>query len=470
MRILGDDTDNQYTNHDCTMNEHRILIVDDEQSIREMLRMTLEYEGFDIDEAESGLNALTAMRQELPDAVILDVKMSGLDGIETLEHMREEFPEVPVILLTGHGSIETAVEATKKGAFDFLSKPPDREKILITLRNAIRQTALLRENRRMRKEILGPDDMVGSSSAIRELRETIMRIAPTEAYVLITGENGTGKELAARAVHRNSNRADREMVEVNCAAIPHELIESELFGHEKGSFTGAAAQRIGKFEQADGATLFLDEIGDMSLSAQAKALRVLEEGTFERVGGNGRIEVDVRVIAATNKDLQQEIREGRFREDLFHRLNVLPVHVPPLRERRDDIPALIAHFLDETCRKNKLPLRSIEDAAMDKLREMHWPGNVRELRNAVERLAIMVSETITAGDVTRYVYGAAGEAQEELPMDVSFQDFKDITEEMFIRRQLERFDWNVSRTADELDIQRSHLYKKINKYGLERKE
>ncbi|MBR9979105.1 MAG: sigma-54-dependent Fis family transcriptional regulator, partial [Bacteroidetes bacterium] len=220
------------------MNEHRILIVDDERSIREMLRMTLEYEGFDIDEAESGLNALTAMREVLPDAVILDVKMSGLDGIETLERMREEFPEVPVILLTGHGSIETAVEATKKGAFDFLSKPPDREKILITLRNAIRQTALLRENRRMRKEILGPDDMVGSSSAIRDLRETIMRVAPTEAYVLITGENGTGKELAARAIHRNSNRADREMVEVNCAAIPHELIESELFGHEKGSFTG----------------------------------------------------------------------------------------------------------------------------------------------------------------------------------------------------------------------------------------
>ncbi|MBR9978834.1 MAG: sigma-54-dependent Fis family transcriptional regulator, partial [Bacteroidetes bacterium] len=244
----------------------------------------------------------------------------------------------------------------------------------------------------------------------------------------------------------------------------------ELFGHEKGSFTGAAAQRIGKFEQADGATLFLDEIGDMSLSAQAKALRVLEEGTFERVGGSGRIEVDVRVIAATNKELQQEIREGRFREDLFHRLNVLPVHVPPLRERRDDIPALIAHFLDETCRKNKLPSRSIEDAAVDKLREMNWPGNVRELRNAVERLAIMVSETITAGDVTRYVFVATGEAEEGLPMDVSFQDFKDITEEMFIRRQLERFDWNVSRTADELGIQRSHLYKKINKYGLERKE
>ncbi|MFA6233588.1 MAG: sigma-54 dependent transcriptional regulator [Bacteroidota bacterium] len=451
------------------MDTHRILVVDDEESIREMLRMTLEYEGFAVVDAESGLKGLKKMSEVHPDAVILDVKMSGLDGIETLERMRAEFPDVPVILLTGHGSIETAVEATKKGAFDFLSKPPDREKILITLRNAIRQSALLRENLMMREEIHGPDEMIGSSPQIRSLRETIMRVAPTEAYVLVTGENGTGKELVARALHRNSSRAGNEMVEVNCAAIPHELIESELFGHEKGSFTGAAAQRIGKFEQADNATLFLDEIGDMSSSAQAKVLRVLEEGTFERVGGNGRIAVDVRVIAATNKDLAVEIREGRFREDLFHRLNVIPISVPPLRERRDDIPALIYSFLSETCRKNKLPPRSIDEAAIQRLQEMRWPGNVRELRNAVERLAIMVSETIMPTDVNRYVYGVSDAGGSELPMDVSFQEFKDITEEMFLRRQLERYDWNVSRTADELGIQRSHMYKKINKYGLERK-
>ncbi len=451
------------------MDTQRILIVDDEQSIREMLRMTLEYEGFSVDEAESGIKGLQRMSAMRPDAVILDVKMSGLDGIETLERMKAEFPEVPVILLTGHGSIETAVEATKKGAFDFLSKPPDREKILITLRNAIRQSSLLRENLRMREEIHGPDEMIGSSASIRSLRETIRRVAPTEAYVLVTGENGTGKELVARALHRSSGRAEKEMVEVNCAAIPHELIESELFGHEKGSFTGAAAKRIGKFEQADGGTLFLDEIGDMSPSAQAKVLRVLEEGTFERVGGNGRIAVDVRVIAATNKDLPLEIREGRFREDLFHRLNVIPIHVPPLRERREDIPALIHFFLSESCRRNKLPSRSIDDDAVRRLQEMRWPGNVRELRNAVERLAIMVPETIMPADVSRLVYGAADAEAGELPMDVSFQEFKDVTEETFLRRQLERYDWNVSRTADELGIQRSHLYKKINKYGLERK-
>ncbi|MDX9758798.1 MAG: sigma-54 dependent transcriptional regulator [Bacteroidota bacterium] len=452
------------------MAAHRILIVDDERSIREMLRMTLEYEGFVCDEAESGLKGLECMATCLPDAVILDVKMSGIDGIETLERMRAAYPEVPVVLLTGHGSIETAVEATKKGAFDFLGKPPDREKILITLRNAIRQTALLRENRRMREELQGPDEMIGASPPIRALRETIHRIAPTEAYVLVTGENGTGKELVARAIHRGSSRAGKDMIEVNCAAIPHDLIESELFGHEKGSFTGASAQRIGKFEQADGGTLFLDEIGDMSPSAQAKVLRVLEEGTFERVGGNGRIAVDVRVIAATNKDLAAEIRDGRFREDLFHRLNVLPIHVPPLRERREDIPSLVHFFLSEASRKNKLPLRRIDEEAMHRLQAMRWPGNVRELRNAVERLAIMAAEVVTASDVATYVFGSGDATATELPMDVSFEAFKDLTEEMFLRRQLERFEWNVSRTADELGMQRSHLYKKINKYGLERKE
>ena len=451
-----------------TAPKQKILLVDDERSIRDMLRMTLEYEGFDVADVESGALAIERIGEILPDAVVLDVKMSGLDGMETLERLKALQPHIPVVLLTGHGSIETAVEATKKGAFDFLTKPPDREKILITLRNAIRQTALLRENQRMREEIEGQDVMVGASPLMQSLKQTIARVAPTEAYVLITGENGTGKELVARALHRQSGRSGSEMVEVNCAAIPQELIESELFGHEKGAFTGATGQRIGKFEQANGGTLLLDEIGDMSVSAQAKVLRVLEEGAFERVGGSRRISVDVRVIAATNKDLKKEIKEGNFREDLYHRLNVIPIHVPPLRERRDDIPALIRFFLAETCRKNKLPQREIEQEAVERLQAMPWSGNVRELRNAVERLAIMVAEITTSEDVARFVFSGPDAMDASLTMDVSFQEFKDRTEEMFLRRQLERFDWNVSRTADELDIQRSHLYKKIKKYGLER--
>ena len=394
--------------------------------------------------------------------------MSGLDGMETLERLQASHPHIPVVLLTGHGTIETAVEATKKGAFDFLTKPPDREKILITLRNAILQTSLLRENLRMREEIEGQDTMVGTSRLMQSLRETISRVAPTEAYVLITGENGTGKELVARAIHRQSARADRELVEVNCAAIPQELIESELFGHEKGAFTGATSQRIGKFEQADGGTLLLDEIGDMSLPAQAKVLRVLEEGAFERVGGNKRVSVDVRVIAATNKELATEIQEGNFREDLYHRLNVIPIHVPPLRERREDSPDLITFFLHESCRKNKLPPRSITKDAASRLQNMNWSGNVRELRNAVERLAIMVAERILPEDVERYVVGSPDDFETTISMDATFQEFKDQAEMLFLRRQLERYDWNVSRTAEELGIQRSHLYKKINKYGLER--
>lgn len=450
------------------MNAHTVLVVDDEQSIRDMLRMTLEYEGFNVLDVDGGLAALAAVRRSPPDAIILDVKMSGLDGMETLERLRKETPAVPVILLTGHGSIETAVEATKKGAFDFLSKPPDREKILITLRNAITQTSLLRENKLMREQIESTDKMIGSSRVMRELQNDIARVAPTEAYVLITGENGTGKELVARAIHRLSGRANKNMVEVNCAAIPHELIESELFGHERGAFTGATSQRIGKFEQADGGMIFLDEIGDMSPSAQAKVLRILEEGNLERVGGSKRISVNVRVLAATNKDLHNEIREGRFREDLFHRLNVIPIHVPPLRERREDIPELIQYFLAEACIKNKLPPKSIDDEAIAKLKDMPWTGNVRELRNAVERLAIMVTERISISDVARYVLGSTEVLDQSLPMDVTFQEFKDITEKMFLERQLERYEWNVSRTADEIDIQRSHLYSKIRKYGLER--
>ncbi|MBI5646068.1 MAG: sigma-54-dependent Fis family transcriptional regulator [Ignavibacteriae bacterium] len=446
----------------------RILVVDDERGIREMLRMTLEYEGFTVHEADTGAGALEALGGAQFDAVLLDVKMPGLDGMETLAKIRERDDAVPVIILTGHGSIETAVEATRRGAFDFLSKPPDREKILITLRNALTQTQLLRENQRMRREIEGTDDIIGTSKAITDLMSTVERVAPAEAFVLITGENGSGKELIARAVHRRSARAGKPLVEVNCAAIPSELIESELFGHEKGSFTGATNQRIGKFEQAHTGTILLDEIGDMSLAAQAKVLRVLEEGTFERVGGNRLITVDVRVIAATNKVLQTEIKEGRFREDLFHRLNVIPLHVPPLRERREDIPLLIAHFLQDAAKRNKLPVRPVDREAVSALREMHWPGNVRELRNAVERLAILVAGPITLADVQRFVEGSSDAIDALFSAEMTFQEFKDKAEALFLGAQLERFQWNVSRTADELDIQRSHLYTKIKKYGLMR--
>lgn len=456
------------TAHD--MSTATILIVDDEKSIRDTMRMTLEYEGYRVEEADGGLAALEAIRRAAPDAVILDIKMQGMDGLETLDRIRESDPSIPVIILTGHGAIETAVEATRRGAFDFLAKPPDRERILVTLRNAFTQRALAAENARMREEISGAERFVGQSPLIRALFQTIDRVAPTEAFVLITGENGSGKELAARALHRKSARSAKALVEVNCAAIPTDLIESELFGHERGSFTGATAQRIGKFEQASGGTILLDEVGDMSLAAQAKVLRVLEEGSFERVGGTKLIRVDVRVIAATNKNLSQEIRTGRFREDLYHRLNVIPLNVPPLRDRRDDIPLLAEYFLGEMCRKNNLPPRRLEPDAVELLTALPWPGNVRELRNAIERLVILVPGSINAAHVRRFTSSEAAESDGLLSSPITFQEFKDRSEALFIQKQLERNQWNVSRTAEQLDIQRSHLYTKMKKYGLEKDE
>jgi two-component system, NtrC family, nitrogen regulation response regulator NtrX len=373
-----------------------------------------------------------------------------------------------VVMLTGHGTIETAVEATKKGAYDFLSKPPDREKILITLRNATKQTSLLRENLNMKRALHTREVMIGESVVMRQLTEAVERVAKTEAFVLITGENGSGKELIAKALHRLSLRRENPYIDVNCAAIPNELIESELFGHEKGSFTGATAQRIGKFELADTGTLFLDEIGDMSLAAQAKVLRVLEEGAIERVGGSKKIHVDVRVVAATNKKLTVEIKEQRFREDLYHRLNVIRFQAPALRDRRDDIPLLVRHFLIEVCEKNKLTPHTISEDALQALQNFPWPGNVRELRNAVERLAIMCGNSISKNDVERYVAGSGDESEGLFSMDLSFQEFKDKSEAMFLERQLEKNQWNISKTAEMLDIQRSHLYTKMSKYNLNR--
>ncbi len=451
------------------MSEPKILVVDDEASIRSALRMILEYEGYRVEEAENGAAALDAVRRAFYDGVLLDVKMPGMDGMETLEALRAVEPTLPVVMLTGHGTLETAVEATKRGAFDFLAKPPDRDKILITLRNALAQDALRRENTEMRKQIEAGDRIIGTSRAIETVREIIERVAPTDARVLITGENGTGKELVAKAIHRRSPRAGSPMVEVNCAAIPTELIESELFGHEKGSFTGATAQRVGKFEQAHLGTIFLDEVGDMSAQTQAKVLRVLEENAFERVGGSRRIATDVRVLAATNKNLPELIREGLFRQDLYHRLNVIPVAVPPLRERREDIPLLVEHFAAQIRERDKLPVKGFTPDAVEALRGMNWPGNVRELRNAVERLMIIVTGgMVTAADVARHLATSSGGFDRLLSLDASFQEFKDQAERLFIEKQLERFRWNVSRTAEELQIQRSHLYTKMKKYGLTR--
>ena len=451
----------------------RILIVDDEDGIRKVLRQLLEYEGHEVRTAGGGGEAITVFEEFEPDVTFLDVKMARMDGLEVLMRLRASDPDAIIIMISGHGTIETAVEATRRGAYDFLEKPLDTDRILVTLRNALQQRGLAQENARLRDEVESRYEIVGSSFAIRALLDRIEKVAPTDARVLITGENGTGKELVARAIHRLSTRAEGPFVEVNCAAIPAELIESELFGHVKGSFTGAFADRSGKFEQADGGTLFLDEIGDMSPAAQAKVLRALQEGVITRVGGERPIRVDVRVIAATNKDLKQEIARGRFREDLYFRLNVVPIHVPPLRERRDDIPMLIRHFARIAVERQRLPDRKFSQGAIERLCAMDWPGNVRELRNTVERLLILArGQEITPADVDRMV-GVASETgglSSELLQAPTFAEFKERAERAYILAKLREYDWNVSETARSIDMPRSNLYKKIERYGLVREE
>jgi two-component system, NtrC family, nitrogen regulation response regulator NtrX len=380
-----------------------LLIIDDEKAIRKTLTEILSYEGYKIDEAENGEEGLKKFKEKTYDVVLCDIKMPKLDGIEFLDRAREVNPDVPVIMISGHGTIETAVEAVKKGAYDYISKPPDLNRMLITIRNATDKTSLVTETKVLRRKVGRVDEMIGDSPAIAKIKDTIEKVAPTDARVLITGENGVGKELVARWLHEKSNRNKFPIVEVNCAAIPTELIESELFGHEKGSFTSAVKQRIGKFEQAHGGTLFLDEIGDMSLNAQAKVLRALQEGKITRVGGDKDINVDVRVVAATNKDLLQEVEEKNFRLDLYHRLSVIIVHVPSLNDRRDDIPSLVQHFLQIICGEYGTPVKTIEKEALEALKANNWTGNIRELRNVVERLIILSGKTITPADVSSYV-------------------------------------------------------------------
>lgn len=381
-----------------------VLVIDDQQSIRKTLREILEYEDFKVDEAEDGQKGLEWVKNHTYDAILCDIKMPKMDGIEFLEQVAQVNPDVPVIMISGHGNIETAVEAIKKGAYDYIAKPIDLPRLLVTLRNALERKSLVTETRQLKRKVSKSKvrEIIGNSEPIVRIKELIRKVAPTDARVLITGSNGTGKELVARWIHELSSRASGPMVEVNCAAIPSELIESELFGHEKGAFTSAIKQRQGKFELAHGGTLFLDEIGDMSLSAQAKVLRALQENKITRVGGDKEISVDVRIVAATNKDLQEEIRKGNFREDLYHRLSVILIHVPDLNERRDDVPVLAGHFLQEIIEEQGMPAKQFAPDALEELQKINWTGNIRELRNVVERLVILCDQVITADDVATF--------------------------------------------------------------------
>lgn len=469
----------------------KILIIDDERAIRSTLREILEYENYQVMDVDNGPEGLEVIKKEHINLVLCDIKMSRMDGMEVLSDAQKIKPDIPFIMISGHGTVETAVEASKKGAYDFISKPPDLNRLLITVRNALERGNLVTEAKVLKRRVSKTREIIGDSEAINRIKETIERVAPTEARVLVTGANGSGKELVARWLHEKSNRASAPLIEVNCAAIPSELIESELFGHEKGSFTSAVKQRIGKFEQADKGTLFLDEIGDMSLSAQAKVLRALQENKITRVGGDKEIDVNVRVIAATNKDLLKEIDNGNFRMDLYHRLSVILIHVPPLSERRDDIPNIAQQFCEEICRDYGMPVKKISSGAIDALKSLPWTGNIRELRNLVERLIILSDKSITEKDVYAYANpggpvqasGSRGNTNvghtnghgnikpySSFKFDdfSSFQEYKDYAEKEYIKYKLENNAWNVSKTADDIEIQRSHLYSKIEKYGLKR--
>ncbi|HEX9607157.1 MAG TPA: sigma-54 dependent transcriptional regulator [Gemmatimonadaceae bacterium] len=449
----------------------RILVIDDEQGIRAALGQLLEYEGYEVHTLANATDGIAEYQKWRPHLVFLDVKMAGMDGMEALKKLRELDPAATVVMISGHATIRTAVEATQAGAYEILEKPLDTDRILVMLRNALSHLDLQEENARLKQSIDAPFEIVGKTPVMRALMEKIEKVAATPARVLITGDNGTGKELVARALHRMSPRATKPFVEVNCAAIPGELIESELFGHMKGSFTGAISDRAGKFEQANKGTLFLDEIGDMSLAAQAKVLRVLQDNVITRIGGAKPISVDVRVIAATNKTLENEIAAGKFREDLYYRLNVVPIHVPPIRERREDIPTLAQYFAATLSAREGIPPRTFTQDALERLSSLDWPGNVRELRNTVERLLILAPDSqISARDIDRLAgqraLDDAGLAT--LTQCRTFEEFKDAAERAFLLNKLREFDWNVSETARAVEMPRSNLYKKIERYSLSR--
>ena len=463
----------------------RILVIDDEAAIRDSLRMILEYEGYGFTGAASGQDGIALVQRERPDLVLLDIKMPGMDGMEVLRKLRALDDGLPVVMISGHGTTSTAVEAIKSGALDFLDKPLSSERVILTLQNALKQQELRQENRALKLAMEAKYEIVGESQAIRAVLESVKRAAPTNATVMLLGESGVGKELVARTIHRNSSRAGQRFIQVNCAAIPEELIESELFGHEKGSFTGATEKQVGKFEQADRGTIFLDEVADMSAKTQAKVLRVLQEQEVERLGSARTIKVDVRVVAATNKNLEEMIQRGEFREDLYFRLNVIPILVPPLRERRSDIPLLVQHFARRMSDEHNMKPKRFDPRAMEALQRYRWRGNIRELRNTVERVLIM-----TPGDVVRI---------EDLPQDVrgdvpvmaqvepaavaavvssgpqsqapsvsagTLREFKDAAERAFLVQKLRENNWNISKTAEVIDTPRSNLYKKLEQYGI----
>lgn len=446
-----------------------VLIIDDEIQICKSIQLILDFEGYHTDFATSGTDGLQKISSESFDLVLLDIQMPDMNGFEVLRNAKNEFPFLNIVIISAFGNIQNAIQATKLGAFDFLEKPIDRDKLLITVRNAVVQANLKKENEEMKKTFLEPGEIVGNSRALKNVLSLIEKVSQTDVRILITGENGTGKELVAKAIYKQSARKENPFIEVNCAAIPNELIESELFGHEKGSFTGAMQQRIGKFELANKGTIFLDEIGDMSLQAQAKVLRAIEDGKIQRVGGTKSIEVDVRIISATNKNLKKEIEEGNFREDLFHRLNVIPIWVPPLRERLEDIPLLVEHFAQDISRKHKKIFPTFSEDALAVFRNLHWAGNIRELHNIVERIIILVDKkVISKKDIEFLIPYEKPETVEMVDLSNSFQDFKGRAERAFIIKQLDANHWNISKTADSLNIQRSHLYNKMKKYNIEK--
>ncbi len=447
----------------------RVLIVDDDASVRDAIRMILEYDGYETASARDAASGLAELEARRPDVVLLDIKMPGIDGMEALDRIQQMESPPPVLMISGHGDIATAVDCTKRGAVDFLEKPLQRERLLISVANALSRRRLERENVSLKKRVAMEDVFVGVSPAVRQLREQIARAAPSDATVLITGESGTGKELIAREIQRLSKLASGPFVTVNCAAIPEELIESELFGHEKGSFTGAVRRQIGKFVEADGGTIFLDEIGDMSARAQAKVLRVLQEGEVEPVGQAKTQRVRVRVIAATNKDLTGEIREGKFREDLYFRLNVVPIAVAPLRERTEDVPALVEHFAALYAERNGTRPRSFDAGAIDVLTRRSWPGNVRELKNLVERVLIMTeTDPVGAPDLPPDARFSARDLAEQGSRIATLADFKEFTEREFLIAKLRENNWNVSKTSEAIQTPRSNLYKKLEHFGLTR--